>query len=156
VDEVQSYLDIREINGYSIQYTTFYPSKTSLRSAETDHNPSPPIICLAYVGLPTNPQFVGPQDPSSLAEHILGSVGPSGENKEYLYMLEESLLSLSSESEDNHVVDLAKRCRILEMSDKLNGRIIERASQDVVDHGVRSAEEEEEAEKGTPNARSFQ
>jgi len=71
-------------------------------------------------------------------------------------MLEESLLSLSCESEDNHVVDLAKRCRILEMSGKMNGRIIERASQDVVGHGVRSTEEREEAEKGTPNARSYQ
>jgi len=136
VDEVQSYLDIREINGYSIQYTTFHPSKIALNSAENDQDPTQPIKCLVYIGLPTNPQFVGPQDPSALAEHILGSVGPSGENKEYLYMLEKSLLDLSPESEDNHVVDLARRCRKLEMLNKLDGRVIVKASQDVVGHDL--------------------
>ena len=128
MDEVQSYLDIREINGYSIEYTTFHPSKGARSTAKNDQDSSQPIRCLVYIGLPTNPQFVGPQDPSALAEHILGSVGPSGENREYLYMLEKSLLGLSPESEDNHVVDLAKRCRILEMSNKLDGRITMKAS----------------------------
>ena len=157
MDEVQSYLDIREINGYSIQYTTFHPSKTVFSSTETDQDLSQPIKCLVYIGLPTNPQFVGPQDPSVLAEHILGSVGPSGENKEYLYMLEESLLSLSPESEDNHVVDLARRCRILEMSNELHAHIIVKESQDVVGNDLgraRSTEEREEVEKGAPNVTS--
>jgi hypothetical protein len=98
-----------------------------------------------YIGLPTNPQFVGPQDPSALAEYILGSVGPSGENKEYLYMLEKSLLGLSPESEDNHVVDLARRCRILEMFNKLDGPVvIVKASQDVVGHDLGRARSTED------------
>jgi cation transport protein ChaC len=72
------------------------------------------IRCLVYIGLPENPQFLGPQDPDALAEHILESKGPSGENKEYLYNLETALLGLSKDSEDAHISDLAGRCRALE------------------------------------------
>jgi len=149
VDEVQSYLDIREINGYSIQYTTFYPSKSGFSNAETDRGLLQSIRCLVYIGLPTNPQFVGPQDPSALAKHILRSVGPSGENREYLYMLEESLLNLSPESEDNHVVDLARRCRILQISDKWHRRVSANASRDVIGHDLKrvgNTEAQEEVE----------
>jgi cation transport regulator ChaC len=42
------------------------------------------------------------------------SRGPSGENKEYLYQLDEALNALSKESEDEHVSDLARRCREVE------------------------------------------
>lgn len=106
--EVRDYLDIREINGYSIQYTPFHPAPTS-------ENPKPsPIRCMVYIGLPENPQFLGPQDPQALAEHILKSKGPSGENKEYLYMLETALLGLSPESGDHHVTDLVRRCQEVE------------------------------------------
>ena len=74
-----------------------------------------------YVGLPDNPQFVGLQDPESLAAHILRSSGPSGLNKEYLYELEKALMELRGsdyegpdESRDEHVSDLVERCRRLE------------------------------------------
>ncbi|KAI9775746.1 MAG: hypothetical protein M1835_005708 [Candelina submexicana] len=106
VQEVQAYLDIREINGYSIQYTPFHPADSS----------QPTLSCLAYVGLPSNPQFVGVQNPQKLAEHIYRCRGPSGENKEYLYMLELALAELSSESGDEHVKDLAYRVRRIEAS----------------------------------------
>jgi len=59
---------------------------------------------------------MGRQDPEKLAEHILRSKGPSGENKEYLYMLEKALLELSAESGDEHISDLARRCRAMEAS----------------------------------------
>jgi cation transport protein ChaC len=42
------------------------------------------------------------------------SRGPSGENREYLYQLEEALRGLSEESADEHVFDLARRCREIE------------------------------------------
>jgi cation transport protein ChaC len=67
-----------------------------------------------YIGLPSNPQFLGPQDPDALAKRILQSTGPSGENREYLFNLEEALLGLSEESEDAHVSDLVRRCRVIE------------------------------------------
>jgi cation transport protein ChaC len=108
VRDVKEYLDIREVNGYSIQYTPFIPAASSQDLTE-EH-----IHCLVYIGMPDNPQFMGPQDPQKLAEHILRSKGPSGENREYLYQLETALLALSPESGDGHVSDLADRCRKLE------------------------------------------
>ncbi|KAL9120880.1 MAG: hypothetical protein Q9187_002559, partial [Circinaria calcarea] len=106
VPEVQAYLDIREINGYSIQYTPFYPA---------DDESAPPITkCLVYIGLPDNPQFTGVQEPQALAEHIARSQGPSGRNDEYLFMLERALSELGQGSGDAHVTDLADRVRNIE------------------------------------------
>jgi cation transport protein ChaC len=45
---------------------------------------------------------------------LLIGKGPSGENKEYLYMLEDALKGLSRESGDEHVSGLAGRCREIE------------------------------------------
>lgn len=77
-----------------------------------------PINCLVYIGLPTNPQFLGPQDPQALAEHIVRSRGPSGENKEYVYMLDQALEQLRVDAGldadfevDEHVADVARRVR---------------------------------------------
>ncbi|KAF1832352.1 ChaC-like protein [Decorospora gaudefroyi] len=107
INEVRQYLNIREVNGYSIQFSPFHPT-TSAPATTT------PIKCLVYIGLPSNPQFLGPQDPQALALHILKSKGPSGENREYLYNLETALLGLSTESGDAHVSDLVRRCKGLE------------------------------------------
>lgn len=103
VAEVKDYLDIREINGYSIHYTPFHPADGSA-----------PRKTLVYIGTPDNDQFVGPQDPQELALHILNSQGPSGLNKDYLYQLEAALVDLSPQSGDHHVSDLAQRTRALE------------------------------------------
>lgn len=67
-----------------------------------------------YIGLPSNPQFLGSQDPDALARKILESKGPSGENREYLYMLETALRGLGRGSGDAHVQDLVRKCRALE------------------------------------------
>ncbi|KAL9598920.1 MAG: hypothetical protein Q9219_004186 [cf. Caloplaca sp. 3 TL-2023] len=104
VPEVQSYLDVREINGYSIQYTPFQPADIALSVIQR---------CMVYIGLPENPQFLGVQDPDELARHIWKSKGPSGENKEYLFMLEEALDGLGEEAGDEHVEDLARRVRAI-------------------------------------------
>lgn len=103
VDEVKEYLDMREINGYSIQYTEFHPATAG----------SQPFSCLVYIGMPDNPQFVGVQEPQALAEHIHRSKGPSGENREYLFMLDLALNDLSPDSGDRHIHDLAERVRAI-------------------------------------------
>lgn len=108
VKEVQEYLDIREINGYSIQYTPFHPANSS----------QPHIRCLVYIGLPDNPQFLGALDPASVALKINESVGPSGENREYLLELEAALEQLSPESHDEHISDLARRVHALPALDR--------------------------------------
>lgn len=66
---------------------------------------------MVYIGLPDNPQFLGAQDPDAVAEVIAHSTGPSGENREYLFELEEALLSLGQSSHDLHISDLASRVR---------------------------------------------
>lgn len=103
VAEVKEYLDLREINGYSIHYVPFQPADGSAT-----------IKALAYIGTPDNEQFVGVQDPQELAEHILKSKGPSGLNKDYLLHLDVALNELTPESKDGHIHDLAERVRALE------------------------------------------
>ncbi|KAM0305685.1 hypothetical protein ACHAPM_002070 [Fusarium culmorum] len=103
VAEVKEYLDIREINGYTIHYAPFQPA-----------DGSPPIRTLVYIGTPDNEQFVGPQDPQELAEHIFRSQGPSGLNKDYLLSLDTALSELAPDSGDVHIHDLARRVRELE------------------------------------------
>lgn len=108
VKEVQEYLDIREINGYSIQYTPFHPANPE----QAD------IHCLVYIGMPDNPQFLGALDPAKVAQTINESKGPSGENREYLLNLEQALLELSVESKDDHITDLARRVRAMKPPDR--------------------------------------
>lgn len=105
VAEVKEYLDIREINGYSIHYTPFHPASSN-GGAE-------PIRTLVYIGTPDNDQFTGPQDVQALAEHIYRSEGPSGLNREYLLGLNEALRELSPESGDEHVTDLSDRVGLI-------------------------------------------
>ncbi len=68
---------------------------------------------MVYIGLPSNPQFLGRETPEDVASVIAASHGPSGANAEYLFMLEESLASLGEESGDCHIKDLAIRVRML-------------------------------------------
>lgn len=96
---------------------------------------------------------MGRQDPQELAEHIVRSRGPSGENKEYLYMLEKALLGLSAESGDEHVSDLAQRCRDIEASRHDSG-VEQKEERMGAEEGVGSqlhragsTEEQEEVEK---------
>lgn len=118
--EMIEYLDIREAGGYSARYTTFNVAG----AADKPYDASIPdkLQCMVYIGLPENPQFLGPQEPQTLAEHILKSKGPSGENREYLFMLEESLRELDPGHDlpqiDFHVSDLVRRCQDIEKSDK--------------------------------------
>lgn len=101
------------------QFTTVHTAEAdkSTNHAKAGNVPQQ-IKCLCYIGLPDNPQFLGPQDPQALAEHIMISRGPSGENKDYLYQLEEALDGLSKESGDEHISDLARRCREIEAREK--------------------------------------
>lgn len=107
VQEVKEYLDIREINGYSIHYTPFIASAS-------DNKATGPISTMVYIGTPDNEQFVGVQDPQELAEHIYKSEGPSGLNRDYLLELDDALRELNTGEVDEHIVDLANRVRSIE------------------------------------------
>lgn len=124
VAEVKDYLDIREINGYTIHYAPFHPAKTATATATPTSTTTTaaaaattatgPIRTLVYIGTPDNDQFVGPQDPQALAEHIYDSQGPSGLNRDYLWGLERALDDLSPSSGDEHVTDLSVRVRAID------------------------------------------
>jgi glutathione-specific gamma-glutamylcyclotransferase len=140
VSEVKEYLDIREINGYTIHHTPFHPSSPS---------GGPRIRTLVYIGTPDNDQFVGPQDPQALAEHISRSAGPSGPNPDYLFGLEAALAALGPESGDEHVTDLADRLRAI-MAE--GGGVVVGSQQQQQCHGFQragSVDEQEETEKTT-------
>ncbi|XP_014560079.1 hypothetical protein COCVIDRAFT_34843 [Bipolaris victoriae FI3] len=167
VESVRKYLDLREINGYSIQFTPFHPAVSSATAAPEEVPaedsslpstaikvtsteslvPEPECIkCLVYIGLPENPQFLGAQDPDALARKILQSKGPSGENREYLYNLDVALLGLSEDSGDAHVSDLVGRCRALEEEMGIGDGNEGEKSGEVL-HKVGSTEEQEEVER---------
>lgn len=94
--------------------------------------------------MPDNPQFLGALLPEQIAFTINASIGPSGENREYLLHLQESLEILSPHSHDEHVADLARRVRALEPTDDLHRSLI---STDNNLRKVKSTEEQEEIEK---------
>ncbi|KAF5867993.1 putative glutathione-specific gamma-glutamylcyclotransferase [Botrytis fragariae] len=142
VAQVREYLDIREINGYTIHYTEFYPAASSNETHQQ------PIQTLLYIGTPSNPQFTGPQDPQELAEHIFRSEGPSGLNRDYLLSLDVALDELSPESGDDHIKDLANRVR--KIAERKGGVEAEASHTEDIDHELKkvtSTDEQEETEK---------
>ncbi|EGC45726.1 cation transporter ChaC [Histoplasma capsulatum var. duboisii H88] len=141
-EEVHAYLDDREIDGYTVHFTPFYaaPSATTTtndNSSSTANNgtsQTPPITCMVYIGLPTNTQFLrnpADRDPDNIARVISQSCGQSGENREYLYLLEKALegpefsRGVNGNGDgngiggvaDSHVADLARRVRAIEGKD---------------------------------------
>ncbi|QSZ29143.1 hypothetical protein DSL72_003654 [Monilinia vaccinii-corymbosi] len=147
VSEVRAYLDIREINGYTIHYTPFYPSSKNGPNAPSNNDTENPTIrTLLYIGTPDNAQFTGPQEPQQLAEHIWKSEGPSGLNRDYLLSLDIALDELSPESGDEHVKDLADRVR--KIAERQVGVEAEARHIKVIDHELKrivtsTAEQEE-------------
>jgi cation transport protein ChaC len=148
-EEMIEYLDIREAGGYSAKYTTFNVAGAT-QQPDTGEIPDK-LKCLVYIGLPKNPHFLGPQEPQALADHILKSRGPSGENREYLFMLEDGLRELDPALDlaqiDLHVSDLVRRCRDTENK---QGQVFKEShSSDGAQllHKSSSVEEQEEIEK---------
>ena len=99
---------------------------------------------MVYIGMPGNPQFMGALKPTDVAKTINESRGPSGENREYLLHLEEALSTLSSDSVDQHVSELATRVRAMAPVDR--EQILDGAGEYPL-HKVGSTEEQEEIEK---------
>ena len=115
---------------------------------------SPIGNCLVYIGLPTNPQFLGVQEPEKIAEVISRNKGPSGENAEYLFMLQSALEGLGKESGDEHIKDLADRVRNLQARSEqgINGATVVGGAVEsdivkTVSSGWESHEMQEETEK---------
>ncbi|KAJ6009280.1 ChaC-like protein [Penicillium canescens] len=111
-EEVHDYLDDREIDGYSAHYTPFHPT-IDVEGATS----SSPIICMVYIGQPSNPQFLreaARREPQDVAQVISAGHGLSGKNTEYLYLLEKALEGLGLGTADVHVTDLVRRVKAIE------------------------------------------
>ncbi|KAL3492531.1 ChaC-like protein-domain-containing protein [Aspergillus germanicus] len=121
-EEVHDYLDVREIDGYSVHYTPFHPFSPTSSASEATSDPasasaSGPITCMVYIGQPSNPQFLrdpARREPQDVAEVISRGHGQSGKNTEYLYLLEKALEGIGLGSADGHVTDLVRRVRDIE------------------------------------------
>lgn len=136
---MKSYLDIREINGYSIHYVDVHQAEAKKGS----------VKAMVYIGTPENPQFIareGAPSEEELAAKIHASRGPSGENKEYLFELHQSLMELCPEEEDAHVKGLFRSVAIMEAEDRINGIEREGVDEAMESHAKPDAQEETEPE----------
>ncbi|KAJ5124246.1 ChaC-like protein [Penicillium bovifimosum] len=110
-EEVHDYLDEREIDGYSAHYTPFHPT------VPVEGSTTSPIICMVYIGQPSNPQFLrdaAHREPQHVAQVISNGHGLSGKNSEYLFMLEKALEGIGLGSADVHVRDLVRKVKDIE------------------------------------------
>lgn len=140
-EEVHDYLDEREIDGYSAHFTPFHvvsgPESTA-QPVETEA--SGPIICMVYIGQPTNPQFLREaerREPQDVASVINVGHGASGKNTEYLYLLEKALQGLGLGTADVHVTDLVRRVKAIEAADLAEAE--EKEAEDEVKKSLASA-----------------
>ena len=91
------HLDYRERGGYDRLDTEIFLDNGDL------------VQGITYFAIASNPNYLGPANLQNIANQIILSRGPSGENIEYVYRLEESLALL--DSPDPHVTEVADALR---------------------------------------------
>lgn len=121
-ESVTKQLDIREKDGYDKVTVKFYPAgPENNKLGENCHDcsrcsplPHEPFDLVIYVGREDNEYFAGAADIESIAQQIVGSVGPSGTNTEYLYKLASAMRLLAPGVQDEHLFALEEAVRRLE------------------------------------------
>lgn len=96
---VFEYLDHREKNGY-VRLSTL------IRFHDGSH-----CAGLVYIATACNPAFLGEASVADIAQQIAVSQGPSGQNRDYLLLLAQSLRELGYV--DQHVFDLEQQLQRL-------------------------------------------
>ncbi|CAJ2674450.1 unnamed protein product [Trifolium pratense] len=98
------YLEVREKQYDRKEYVDIF----------TELNAATPAVsgALVYIASPdkkVNVNYLGPASVEDIARQIVQAEGPSGPNREYLFVLENALLQIGSK--DEHVIDLANEVR---------------------------------------------
>lgn len=93
--DVFDHLDVREKNGY----LRFFTDMTLDDGSHADG--------LVYIATEDNAAWLGPAAPDEIARHIHQAHGPSGDNREYLVRLAQSLRAL--DVDDPHVFAIEAR-----------------------------------------------
>ena len=96
-ESVLSRLDHREKGGYE---------RHDVIAVDTDQTRH---TALVYVATPKNDEYLGPAPLNAIARQVLGSRGPSGENRDYVLELDRVLRELGAL--DPHVHELAALVR---------------------------------------------
>eukprot|EP01091_Cochliopodium_minus_P021487 TRINITY_DN9861_c0_g1_i1.p1 TRINITY_DN9861_c0_g1~~TRINITY_DN9861_c0_g1_i1.p1 ORF type:complete len:355 (-),score=92.79 TRINITY_DN9861_c0_g1_i1:56-1030(-) len=108
-EEIFSHLDHREKDGYSRYNVDIY----------TKDNKGEPSIknAITFVATTQNIRFTGYHDEKFISDIIYRSAGPSGQNKDYLYQLYHSLLTMGVN--DPHIFSLYNHVKQLEENSKI-------------------------------------
>jgi glutathione-specific gamma-glutamylcyclotransferase len=98
VDDVVARLDHREKGGYERVAVPVY-----------DATASPFAEGVAYIATPSNPAYLGCAPLPAIAEQVVASSGPSGDNSEYVLELADALRAIGAD--DGHVFRLERLVR---------------------------------------------
>jgi cation transport protein ChaC len=112
-EEVLSYLDYREKDGYDQCFVDVYLQTQDDVDDLARFAGSKPDLhgVVLYVAQTNNPQYLGPLRNEQVAQQIASAVGPSGTNREYLLKIADGLRRIRVH--DNHVFDVEERVRAL-------------------------------------------
>jgi cation transport regulator ChaC len=99
--EVLAELDVREQGGYQRHQARLLGSRLT----------RPPEV-LVYLATPENPNYLGEAPLKRIAEQVVSSAGPSGNNREYVLKLARELRRLGIV--DEHVAQLAELVESME------------------------------------------